>query len=156
MLSEFPQLTTLEYEDACNSLLALFDQHGDKQVAWQSVEIIKSRDTNYLRITTELCTDVHPHEAPEHEAEQDDLEEDDDETMQPARALPALIYYDILLSPVYRVPVLYISISDSQHRYPPTMSTLYDHLIPLHFKAQTEHGGVIGGVSIIVSCTLAS
>jgi ubiquitin-like-conjugating enzyme ATG10 len=154
MLSDFPHLTTAEHAEACNYLAAMFRKQGDKQTAWHSVEILQSRDTNYLRITKQLCTDDHSRESSKHEAEQDELEEDDDEVMQPARAPPALVLYDILLSPVYRVPVLYISISDSQHRYPPTMSTLYEHLISPHFKAQTEHSGVIGGVSIIVSCTL--
>jgi len=46
------------------------------------------------------------------------------------------------------VPVLYISIRDPEHRYPPTMTTLYEHLVPPQFKAQTENVGVIGGITI--------
>ena len=62
----------------------------------------------------------------------------------------AVVDYDLVLSQVYRVPVLYISIRDPRHRYPPTMTTLYEHLVPLQFKAQAENVGVIGGITITV------
>jgi ubiquitin-like-conjugating enzyme ATG10 len=60
------------------------------------------------------------------------------------------VEYDVVLSPSYQVPVLYFNIKDLSHRSPPTMDTLYRHLIPPHFKAQTENVGVIGGITIAV------
>jgi ubiquitin-like-conjugating enzyme ATG10 len=60
------------------------------------------------------------------------------------------VEYDVVLSPSYQVPVLYFNIKDPSHRSPPTMDTLYRHLIPPHFKAQTENVGVIGGITIAV------
>jgi ubiquitin-like-conjugating enzyme ATG10 len=32
------------------------------------------------------------------------------------------------------------------------MTTLYEYLVPPHFKAQTENVGVIGGITITVRC----
>jgi ubiquitin-like-conjugating enzyme ATG10 len=152
MLSEFPHLTTPEFQDACNYLVTVFRQHGDEQKHWQAVESVPSVDHPYLNITKELQTQTNVYEKSEYDAfEHHDMkEEDDDEALQIAQAPPAYVHYDILLSPIYRVPVLYVSISDSQHRYPPTMDVLYEHLIPPQFKAQAESGGVIGGISITV------
>jgi len=146
MLSDFPNLTTLEFEAACNGLITTFDRLGCNQIGWQTVEIICHEDAQYLRITKELSD--RDHQVKQDDIEPDELEDDDEETLRVNRETQALIVYDILLSPVYRVPVLYISIADTQHRYPPTMATLYKHLIPSHYKAQAESGGVIGGISI--------
>lgn len=65
---------------------------------------------------------------------------------------PAIVVYDTVLSPVYQVPVLYFGIQDPLHRYPPTMTTLYDHLVVPHFRPQTQDTstGVIGGISMTV------
>lgn len=111
------------------------------------MEIIRSADTYYLRIAKELQEDAE-HDAGLQVDSEDEVEEDDDEVLSTPRNVPALIHYDILLSPVYQVPVLYFSISDPQHRYPPTMTTLYKHLIPSQFKAQAENAGIMGGVTI--------
>ena len=148
MLSEFPHLTTPEFEAACNGLMAKFDRHGSDQKDWQTVENVCQHETKYLRITKSLPNVTSSVAGAGDGDEQDELEEDDDEVLQTTGEYQPLILYDILLSPVYRVPVLYISISDTQHRYPPTMATLYEHLIPPQFKAQAENGGVIGGISI--------
>lgn len=60
------------------------------------------------------------------------------------------VEYDIVLSPSYQVPVLYFNIKDPTFRFPPTMDTLYHHIIPPHFKAQAENIGVIGGITVTV------
>jgi ubiquitin-like-conjugating enzyme ATG10 len=64
--------------------------------------------------------------------------------------LQVTVEYQIVLSPSYQVPVLYFNIKDPSYRSPPTMDTLYRHLIPPHFKAQAENVGVIGGITITV------
>jgi ubiquitin-like-conjugating enzyme ATG10 len=156
MLSTFPHLITEEFEQACTDLRRRYSRHSDKQGDWLSVETVQCADTTGLRITKELITNrgaVEAH-ADEPEPEQDGIEDNDEEALQVVREPQAVIHYDILLSPVYRVPVLYFSISDPHHRYPPTMATLYEHLIPTQFKAQTESGGVIGGISVQVSIPL--
>ena len=82
--------------------------------------------------------------------ESSELEEDDNEVAQTPSPNQIVIHYDIMLSPSYRVPVLYFAVSDIQHRYPPTMETLYSHVIPPAFRAQAEHVGVIGGITVTV------
>lgn len=67
----------------------------------------------------------------------------------------AFIHYDIVLSSTYSVPVLYFSIKDAEHRFPPTQHVLYKHIIiPNGYEEQTKEGsvGVLGGVSVAVSC----
>jgi ubiquitin-like-conjugating enzyme ATG10 len=148
MLSTFPHLTTEEFAQACSDLRRRYHERGSSRGDWQSVEIIPSTDTPYLRIAKELRKDAK-HDAGLHvDSEDDEVEENDDEVLNTSRNIPALIHYDIILSPVYQAPVLYFGISDPLHRYPPTMTTLYEHLIPSHFKAQAENAGVIGGVTI--------
>jgi ubiquitin-like-conjugating enzyme ATG10 len=149
ILSTFPHLATKEFERACTALSQRYHQYGTKQDGWQSVEVVQSFDSTFLRITKVLETGSGAVDSQKDESEHDDVEEDD-EALRVIASVPAVIHYDIVLSQVYRVPVLYFSISDPQHRYPPTMATLYEHLIPSQFKTQTESGGVIGGVTIYV------
>jgi ubiquitin-like-conjugating enzyme ATG10 len=160
MLSAFPHLTAKEFEQACIDLRQRYHR-GSSQDDWQSVEIVHSFDATYLRIIKELNRESGPlldsNQQPQQEAiyspqhdveEQDEFQEDDDEALRVVSEPQPFIHYDILLSPVYRIPVLYFSISDPQHRYLPTMATLYKHVIPSQFKAQAESAGVIGGVTI--------
>jgi ubiquitin-like-conjugating enzyme ATG10 len=149
MLSSFPHLTSKEFERACSDLRQRYHKHCNGQDDWQSVELVHSFDTTYLSITEVLPTDLTCSVgSSEHAPEQDELEEDDEEALDTLRATPAVLYYDVILSPVYSVPVLYFSISDPQHRYPPTMDVLYKYLIPPEFKAQAEKAGLLGGVTI--------
>jgi ubiquitin-like-conjugating enzyme ATG10 len=153
MLAASPHLTTKEFDQACIGLRQRYHQHGSSQGDWQSVEIVPSFDTTFLRITKELCRGSKfrldsIEESQLDDIEHDEIHEDDDEALHVVSGPQPVIHYDVLLSPVYRVPVLYFSISDAHHRYPPTMDTLYEHLIPSQFKAQAENAGAVGGVTI--------
>jgi ubiquitin-like-conjugating enzyme ATG10 len=150
VLSAFPHLATKEFEQACTDMCRRYHRCGAKQVGWRSVEVVQSFDSTFLRITKELETGSGAADSQKDESEQDDVEEDDDEALRVIANIPAVVHYDIILSPVYRMPVLYFGVSDPQHRFPPTMATLYEHIIPSQFKAQTKTGGVIGGVTIYV------
>lgn len=61
-----------------------------------------------------------------------------------------IVEYNILLSPSYQVPVLYITIKDSNRAIPSTIETLYQYVVPEQFKAQVESIGVIGGITMTV------
>ncbi len=149
MLSSFPHLTSSEFEDGCNRLLKRFHRCSDTQIDWISLESIELHETRYLQITRNLTKEEYNPHSTSLEVEISEVEEHDDEEVliRQAHKRSPIINYDIILSPSYRVPVLYISISDPQHRFPPTMSTLYEHLVPRDFKAQTEAVGVIGGIT---------
>ncbi|KAH7072946.1 hypothetical protein BKA63DRAFT_534602 [Paraphoma chrysanthemicola] len=142
MLSDFPNLTSAEFHEASLAFETRFSVHGREQHDWVSVEALQSFDARFLRITKELIHDasVDPGE--------DEIVEVDDEALETSSQRNALIHYDIVFSPTYRVPVLYISIIDPQHRYPPTMTTLNEHLLPTLFTAEARHVGVIGGITV--------
>ncbi|KAH7077235.1 hypothetical protein FB567DRAFT_145612 [Paraphoma chrysanthemicola] len=142
MLSEFPNLTSAEFHEACLAFETRFSVHGREQHDWVSVEALHSFDARFLRITKELINDtpVDPGE--------DEFLEDDVEALETSSQQNALMHYDIVFSPTYRVPVLYISIIDPKHRYPPTMTTLHKHLLPALFTAETGRVGVIGGITV--------
>jgi ubiquitin-like-conjugating enzyme ATG10 len=148
-LASFPQLDDSDFENACSTLLAKFRQYGSGQDQWAAVETLRRNEITFLRITKPLL--VHT-KAPNTSDDVDEVEldEEDDEVAASALPCPAVVHYDVLLSPSYRVPVLYFTIVDSQHRYPPTPETLHSFVIPPTFKSQTEHVGVIGGITTTV------
>ncbi|KAL6706869.1 hypothetical protein ACN47E_005012 [Coniothyrium glycines] len=147
MLSVFPQLAKAEFEEACIRLLHCYQDREHEQNDWTSVELVQEHELSCLRISKELTATTAVSPSVEAGNEVDDVQEDDNEVLE-SMLSPAIVVYDIFLSPVYRVPVLYFHISDSQHRYPITMTTLYNHLIPQQYKAQAERVGVIGGITI--------
>ncbi|KAH7391852.1 hypothetical protein BKA66DRAFT_510427 [Pyrenochaeta sp. MPI-SDFR-AT-0127] len=150
MLSSFPHLTDSEFIEACYHLRENFSRRGGRQNEWVSIEMADQYDIKYITITTALQSIEHPSSRASEDFEDDEVkeeEDDDDEALPIPKDPPIMTSYDIILSPSYRVPVLYISILDSQHRYPPTMATLYNHLIPSQYRAQAEAGGGIGGIT---------
>lgn len=164
MLSAFPHLDASEFETACGGILERLQQYGHRQSDWLSAELLRLFETKYLRVTKPLpvgiraANGVKDHD-PDRQVEQEldeleqdeefhELEDDDNEALQVFRQHQITIDYDILLSPTYQVPVLYFSISDPQYRYPPTMTTLYEHLIPPQFISQAQSAGIIGGITI--------
>ncbi|KAF2134164.1 hypothetical protein P153DRAFT_280972 [Dothidotthia symphoricarpi CBS 119687] len=149
MLSSFPHLSDSEFNGACQHLLDRFHLHSHQQETWLSVDLLHQSETTYLRITTALLSPQTTHIEANNLTSHDELEDDaDEETLTPTAPPDPTIHNSIILSPTYRVPVLYIHISDSQHRYPPTMINLYSYIIPPQFKVQTEHVGVMGGITV--------
>ncbi|KAJ4988345.1 autophagy-related protein 10 [Stagonosporopsis vannaccii] len=146
-LASFPHLENSDFEKACSTLLDVFELHAYSQTQWTAVDSVSQNDTTFLRITKPLALHQNVADASEIN-EETELDEEDDEVAVTAVSDLVVIHYDILLSPSYRVPVLYFSISDNRHRYPPTMNTLYTHIIYPEYKAQAENVGVIGGITI--------
>jgi len=65
----------------------------------------------------------------------------------PSSTSAPIIEYDILLSPTYQVPVLYLNIKDPLHRFPLTIDTIYQYIVPPQFKNQVSGVGVMGGIT---------
>ncbi|PSN65617.1 hypothetical protein BS50DRAFT_63163 [Corynespora cassiicola Philippines] len=147
-ISDFPHLTTAEFQSACAPLHHAFSRTGDRQTAWISVELVEGY-IPYLRITKPLNTPL-TNDADAEDADLDFIDDDDDEEAlrPPTPASRVSIVYDIILSPGYGVPVLYFHIQDPQFRFPPTMDTLYAHIMPAQFKTQAMNVGVMGGVTV--------
>ncbi|KAF2993303.1 hypothetical protein E8E13_000181 [Curvularia kusanoi] len=148
-LASFPHLHDSNFEKACSAMLVNFSQYGRGQAEWTALEQLSQDGTTFLRITKPLLVHADPLDASANDEEAELDEEDDDEVADRAAVpCPAVIQYDVVLSPSYRVPVLYFTVVDSQHRYPPTLETLYSCIIPPTFKTQAEHVGVIGGITL--------
>jgi len=155
-VASFPHLSASEFNLACQELVLRFEKARQTNGRWESVETKVHNHETYLRISNSLPL-------PENRAAKDSTEEmpdevetaeDDEEAVVPQRDSLPIIHYDILLSPTYQVPVLYFHISDSLHRFPSTLTTLYSHVVPAEFTAQTKHIGVLGGITINVSYEL--
>jgi ubiquitin-like-conjugating enzyme ATG10 len=148
MRSTFPHVTSAEFEEACTSLAQTFQQRSDLTQDWVSVDKLTQNETTFLRISKLLSSGAERFTDDENNLDCNEVTEDDEEVLVKSTPPPPTIRYDILLSPTYSVPVLYISMRDTQHRYPPSMETLYQHIVPPQFKAQTEGVGVMGGITI--------
>lgn len=151
----FPRLGEAEFEQGCVHLLQRFQCVRSMQTEWLSAEKLHRHGTVMLRITKPLTRGLPSSNGSVQDADEvldelDDLVEDDEEALNESAVPPTIVVYDAVLSPVYQVPVLYFGIQDSLHRYPPTMATLYDHLVMPHFRPQTQdtNTGVIGGISM--------
>ena len=153
-LSAFPHLTYGEFENAINRLAQRNHRLNQKHNEWISTDVVTANGITYLSIAKPLLSGRVP--MSKYDETDDEVDEDDDlEALRcPMQSRPTS-HYDIILSPTYRVPVLYISISDMQQRYPPTMKTLTEHLVPPQFQAETERVGIMGGITITVSPSLS-
>ena len=63
------------------------------------------------------------------------------------------IEYEILLSPSYRVPVLYFRIYDGRTQLITDVDVVYNCLVPSVYCEQLHDVGIIGGISMAVSCS---
>ncbi|KAF1358112.1 hypothetical protein EJ07DRAFT_125749 [Lizonia empirigonia] len=165
ILTAFPHLSEPEFRNACRVLLEAFERHGRSQTEWTAVETVCRNETTYLRITKTLPLGLGADARCETEVEDAmEVSDDDDEVARPERIrlpkhnkaaqysqtkhTPPTIHYDILLSPTYLVPVLYLTLSTKSHPHVAPTSALYARIVPRAMQAQAAHGGVLGGVSV--------
>lgn len=66
------------------------------------------------------------------------------------------VSFEILLSPSYRVPVLYFTVKTTSGLPVTDYDTMFSEVVPENFRSQVADVGVIGGVSMTVTakCTL--
>jgi ubiquitin-like-conjugating enzyme ATG10 len=60
----------------------------------------------------------------------------------------ACVEYSIALSQIYRVPVLYFNFVNVPMEQARNVDTVYEHLVPSHFKDPLKEIGVMGGISM--------
>ncbi|KAL1595644.1 hypothetical protein SLS60_009333 [Paraconiothyrium brasiliense] len=147
LAASFPRLSDAEFHTACMILVDCFNLLPDasRKAKWTAVTL--DPDEGVLQINKELPV-PDPFESQIQDHDDAGLEEDDEEALDHKENNTPIIHYDILLSPIYSVPVLYFYISDTLHRYPPTMNTLYKHIIVPEYVDQTKDVGVLGGITI--------
>jgi len=73
--------------------------------------------------------------------------------VRPASLDRLTIEYDILLSTSYRVPVLYFRIRDCWTQLITDVDVVYNCLVPPVYREQLRAVGIIGGISMTVSCS---
>lgn len=65
------------------------------------------------------------------------------------------VTYDVLLSPSYRVPVLYFNVRDSSGSPITDQAAILTDVVLVNFRSQVADVGLIGGISMTVTteCT---
>ena len=60
-------------------------------------------------------------------------------------------HYECILSPTYRVPVLYFSLQDPERQPYLDIDRIYEELVPVDRHKSLRAGGITGGISITAS-----
>jgi len=79
---------------------------------------------------------------------QDEVEEDDDEVLLIRGREDVAVLYDIVHSPSYQVPVLYITMLGSSQGAQQSPSEIIELLVPSVYKEQVREVGVLGALSM--------
>jgi ubiquitin-like-conjugating enzyme ATG10 len=130
-VSEFPYLTVDEFLEACNYIQPLLP------------------DSACLRITRRLAaaSDVNAGIEEYVDSHLETPEDHDEEAIVRNSQADSfvIVHYDILLSPSYRVPVVYMTASP-----PVSLSQFFDLVVPHHFRDAIRDVGVMGALSMTV------
>ena len=112
--------------------------------------------TKYLRIikrldipTAEVACDTSQ------ENDDEELDDEDDEILSPSIRSDeyAQVVYDVVHSPSYQVPILYLTVThlsarSSRSGHSPSLDQVYDLLVPPSHRPQMEAVGVMGALSM--------
>lgn len=64
--------------------------------------------------------------------------------------------YDIVLSPTYQVPVLYLVLRWHHHDGPVGLDAVYQYVVPKQYQTEVKSVGVMGAISVGVSLLFVS
>ncbi|KAL2007112.1 hypothetical protein VTN00DRAFT_8550 [Thermoascus crustaceus] len=157
MLSAFPFLTATEFSSACQAFADRVHAYGSLQdLGWSSVRVLQQPSGSILRLSKSISpigppgNDDTPPVSEDGESQVDQLEEDDDEALirRPDPGFRFEVEYDIILSPTYRVPVLYFVLRNAPREGPAGMEAVYQYLVPHQYKTELKSVGVMGGISM--------
>lgn len=137
-VSDFPYLTADEFVKACNLIQPLLPDS-----AVLASESACLRITRRLATASELKADCQEQldsslDAPEDHDEEAIIKISQDDSF-------VNVHYDILLSPSYRVPVVYMTVSPAL-----PLSHFFDLVVPHHFRDVMRELGVMGALSMTV------
>ncbi|KAK9561972.1 hypothetical protein V6Z88_003507 [Aspergillus fumigatus] len=155
-LSAFPSLTPEEFSCACRAFLSRVQNLASDpiHVRWSSIELVQKTTGAILKISRSIehLTSQHIEGIPLElgESQEPNLCEDDPEALiRTTQTSPELhVDYDILLSPVYRVPVLYFLLQRDGHPQSLEIDAVYHLLVPDQYKRELQSVGVMGGISV--------
>jgi ubiquitin-like-conjugating enzyme ATG10 len=137
-VSAFPYLTVDEFVRACN--------HTEPLLPGSAV---LADDSACLRVTRRLPAALTVNaDGQDHIDSEVETPEDHDEEAVSKHSRDdsfVTVHYDILLSPSYRVPVVYMTASP-----PLLVSQFFDLVVPHHFRDAMRDVGVMGALSMTV------
>ncbi|KAK3712567.1 hypothetical protein LTR37_009010 [Vermiconidia calcicola] len=150
---------SISLEDFSNACLTLESSVQSLKVStnWEDAKVLESYGTYYLRILRRITLITHG--VREHQAsgsrENKEFVEDDDEALSSSGnsvGSPAVLY-DVIHSPSYQVPVLYITFKDfaaggTAVKDLPSVDEAYELLVPDAYRSQIEAVGVLGALSM--------
>ncbi|GIK06821.1 hypothetical protein Aspvir_002473 [Aspergillus viridinutans] len=144
-LSAFPSLTPEEFACACRAFVGRLHDLASDPVHTTGAILKISRSIEDL--TGQHIDDVPPELG---ESQEPNLCEDDPEALiRTTQTSPGLhVDYDILLSPVYRVPVLYFLLRRDGHPQSLEIDAVYHLLVPDQYRKELQSVGVMGGISV--------
>ncbi|KAG9626641.1 hypothetical protein KCU61_g8158, partial [Aureobasidium melanogenum] len=135
-VSAFPFLTADEFIEACTYVQPLLSDSA-----------LLADDSACLRVTRRLAAALVVNaDGQEHVDSHFETPEDHDEEAiikYSQNGSFVTVHYDILLSPSYRVPVVYMTASP-----PLPVSQFFDLVVPHHFRDAMRETGVMGALSM--------
>jgi ubiquitin-like-conjugating enzyme ATG10 len=138
-VSAFPYLTVDEFVKACNHAESLLPDSA-----------VLADDSACLRVTRRLAAAliVNADDQYHIDSEIETPEDHDEEAIikHSQGDLFVTVHYDILLSPSYRVPVVYMTASP-----PLPVSEFFNLVVPYHFRDAMRDVGVMGALSMTVN-----
>ncbi|KAI9821569.1 MAG: hypothetical protein M1832_003243 [Thelocarpon impressellum] len=150
----FPSLSEEAFSSACH---AFVEQHRkarplgcpEERRSWDEVTLENRRGQPFISIKRLIrIAEVGHSTSSSNEAGTDSDHCDDEiESDGDAEALDRQEYH-VLLSPTYRVPVLYFSLGNLPLREPLSLDTAYELLVPPQYKEGLGTVGVLGGISM--------
>ncbi|KAL1972414.1 hypothetical protein VTN31DRAFT_6828 [Thermomyces dupontii] len=151
-LSAFPLLTKNEFCRACDAFVSRVhaaSPDGLQALGWRSLKWVPA----------EACLSISKY-VPALEAstlsESDDTQEllEDEDPEARSRSIQSgpshhhhVVHYDIILSPTYQVPVMYMTIAGVAVVGPAGMDAIYRYLVPPQYGSSLRSSGVMGGIS---------
>lgn len=135
--SSFPFLTPAEFIQGCRALQNLLPD-----------SVLIDSDLSYLRITRRLAASLLAKADDQVHGESDrEIIEDDPDALSipPQSEVTITISYDVVLSPSYRVPMVYMTA-----RPPLPASSFSDLVVPRQFHDAMRETGIIGALSMTV------
>nr|POE63213.1 ubiquitin-like-conjugating enzyme atg10 [Quercus suber] len=146
-------ISAADFHEACRVFALVAARCGRHGTAWEDVQVQRrEHDETFLRITKKLrrSTADERDDRGASEEEKEDVVDDgrDEGELLRARSLAApLVLYDVVHSPSYQVPVLYVTFQHLLQPGLPSLERIYELLVPAEFPPQLRAVGVMGSLS---------
>jgi len=142
-------ISELDFNGACRSLVK---RSREVDILGMSLRQCPETGTEYLvsvcdRIPSQVIPSLSDNEA---EVQEGSIEEDelDAAAVHHAQTLNPSVEYNVILSPSYQVPVLYVILHNCLFSSKGNIEALHEILVPEHMRSDLKQVGVMGGISM--------